>query len=34
MMPHFWSGPWERDDILGGMFVALTVAAALALALA
>jgi len=30
-MSHFWSGPWERDDILGHIFVGLTLAAAAAL---
>ena len=31
MMPHFWSG--TRDDILGQIFVVLTLAAAAALLL-
>jgi len=31
MMPHFWSG--SRDDVIGEIFVALTLAAALALLL-
>jgi len=31
MMSHFWSG--SRDDVIGEIFVALTLAAALALLL-